>query len=72
MKNHIATIALLIPFLFGCVNSTKSRDDSDQKTKDIEIVKEINSDDSIAVEMEKAKMKIEKSSHELDSLLKEL
>ena len=76
MKKHILTIAF--PFLLligtGCGDTKNNQDkeDSSLKTEEIELQKEINSTDSIAIEIEKVKDEIQESSDKLDELLDNL
>ena len=76
MKRHILTIVfptlLLIGTGCGDIKNNQDKDNSSEKTEEIELQKEINSIDSVTIEIEKAKDEIQESSDELDELLDNL
>ncbi len=76
MKRHILTITFPILLLIGTgcgdTKNNQDKDNSSGKTEEIELQKEINSIDSVAIEIEKAKDEIQESSDKLDELLDNL
>ena len=74
MKKYILTIALFIPLVIGCGNSTsnKENENSAVEVEGVELKKEVNTLDSIAAESEKVKKEIQESSEKVDEMLNEL
>ncbi len=74
MKKTISTLLLIALFSVGCGNKKINQKESslDQEKEKSELVNEINSIDSIAIEIEKIKTEIEEASKELDELLNNL
>ena len=76
MKKYILTIVFPALLLMGtgCGNtqSNQENEESTIKTEEIELQKEIESIDSLTIEIEKANDEIQESSAKLDELLENL
>lgn len=76
MKKHILIIVFPALLLMGTgcgnIQSNQENEDSTTKTEEIELQKEIESIDSLTIEIEKANDEIQESSAKLEELLENL